>query len=304
MLNTPTFVSPALLSPTLTSLLFVNKDDLKLTDRNVKKFFDPLVLTCPTCKKRYYAKPQDIGESRPVRCSSCESIWVAEATTENEIDVLSLGQELAAPYKAFEAKTSLILPPASSKRPRKALAPSKRTSLLFFVIGGFLLVFAQDISQLVRGQNPSPLAGRIWAHVKKYTSALSTHMPLIQPAIKQETQPAKTPPQKPILALSDLSVTHAQNNGRITLKGRVKNASALSLEKIPLKIEMIRCASPQRSACKAENFETLHHQNMLTKITRRLSVSLNLGPSETKAFTYTLADAPQNLYAVSVTPDP
>ena len=80
-----------------------------------------MLLTCPKCQKRYYVDASDVGLVRPVKCSACLSIWVAERDDLTDASVLTLersfGEAKEPAAKGFARK--IERPLASVIKPRR-----------------------------------------------------------------------------------------------------------------------------------------------------------------------------------------
>lgn len=95
-----------------------------------------MLLTCPKCEKHYYVDAVDVGKMRPVKCSACATIWVAESSDLVDQPVLTLDRRV--PEIKSEGAKAI---PASKGFARKlgrssvvSVRPSRRISLSFIIM--------------------------------------------------------------------------------------------------------------------------------------------------------------------------
>ncbi|MGB1229760.1 MAG: zinc-ribbon domain-containing protein [Holosporaceae bacterium] len=244
-----------------------------------------MVITCPTCSKRYYIDAADLEEARPVRCTACQSVWIAEKKDQKNLPILDLGQQpKASSYKGFarKLKSHQVAHASPNEKTVKQRLPFRQSVFFTIATSGLLLLTFFGISTERFGH-------------------LSLFKNLSHPFAAKFLD-AVLPAKKTTVAgiqMRNLKLHLNPQTNRFTVEGHLFNTSTTAIDLKPLKIKLLDLkdaskALPQKNQkhpLPLETREVIFHQ--LPQQTLQAGSSLS--------FSYVLPKVIPWLRGVSVT---
>ena len=227
-----------------------------------------MVITCPTCHKRYYVDSADIKEARPVRCGACSSVWVAEQGEHNELPILDLGDTRPPKKKGFARKLRSHKD-SSMRSHTKVLKNRTLSTILFLALPTtlFLMFFTDSATK---------------------NSYLLGFQNLVLTIKNTILEPVTTPKAKPI-HMRGLKVRLNKDTKHFTIVGTLQNTSPETVALTPLRIKLL-----------ANNKDSKKKSLMVREALTHTLPKTSLQAGASIAFSYTLPKVVPWLRGVSV----
>lgn len=228
-----------------------------------------MVITCPTCDKHYYVLKTDLSQARPVKCSACGSVWVAEPAKASDLPVLDLQTDKGpSDYGAlFQAK-------------KQRLAAKKKRSF------SLPLVFWLCLGSVALTLSNPHIQGQIRKMVKRWTQGPpNIKPPALESQEKLEATASKEKADAPHPHVTNLKFTPGKAKGRFVLTGTLHNKHNAPTPVDHLELHFLK--KDDKGA-----FAVQH--------VRLKSLKTFLAAKKTLDFSYTLQNLPGDICAVSV----
>lgn len=184
-----------------------------------------MVITCPTCSKRYYIDATDLEEARPVRCTACQSVWIAEKKDQKNLPILDLGQQpKTSSYKGFarKLKSHQVTQKSLHEKAIKQRPPLRQSVFFTIATSGLLLLTFLGVSTERFGH---------FSLFKNFTHPFAAKF-----------LDAVLPAQKTTVAgiqMRNLKLHLNPKTNKFAVEGQLFNTSTTSINLKPLKIKLL-----------------------------------------------------------------